>query len=240
MLSMSFVTRLRTSPRGMAVEVLQRQPAELLVDVRAQPADGPLGDAGHDPGLHPAEERAQDVDADEQDAGSPASALKSMPWPGVRSIAATHVGELVLAAGRAGRRRPGPCVTPGRQAGWLMHAVEDVVGRVAEDLRADDREGDADDREDDDERDQRRAPGASRRSAVGTRPGSPSASGRAGIPCPSSRAPPPGRPARADRTGRRRRPGGAARRARAVPPGPAAAGRRSAAHATASASDSCE
>ena len=38
----------------VAVEVAQRQPAELLVDVAAQPVDGPLGDAGHDVGLHPA------------------------------------------------------------------------------------------------------------------------------------------------------------------------------------------
>ena len=53
MLSMSLVTRLSTSPRGMAVEVLERQPAELLVDVLAQPVDGPLGDPGHDVGLQP-------------------------------------------------------------------------------------------------------------------------------------------------------------------------------------------
>ena len=33
MLSMSLVTRLSRSPRGMAVEVPQRQPGELAVDV---------------------------------------------------------------------------------------------------------------------------------------------------------------------------------------------------------------
>ena len=48
MLSMSLVTRLSSSPRGVGVDVAQRQPAELAVDVLAQPVDDPLGDAGHE------------------------------------------------------------------------------------------------------------------------------------------------------------------------------------------------
>ena len=39
----------------VAVEVLERQAPQLLVDVAAQPVDGPLGDAGHDVGLAPGE-----------------------------------------------------------------------------------------------------------------------------------------------------------------------------------------
>ena len=38
---------------GMVVEVAQRQPGELVVDVAAQPVDGPLGDPGHDVRLSP-------------------------------------------------------------------------------------------------------------------------------------------------------------------------------------------
>ena len=52
----------QVTPR-MAVEVAQRQPAELPVDLLAQPVDGALRDAGHDAGLRPGEDRAQDVDA---------------------------------------------------------------------------------------------------------------------------------------------------------------------------------
>ena len=38
---------------GMAVEVAQRQPAELLVDLRPEAENAPLGDAGHDVGSGP-------------------------------------------------------------------------------------------------------------------------------------------------------------------------------------------
>ena len=62
----------------VAVEVAERQPAELLVDVLAQPVDGPLGDAGHDVALHPAEDRAHDVEP-EQERDHAAEAPKSMP-----------------------------------------------------------------------------------------------------------------------------------------------------------------
>ena len=37
MLSMSLVTRLSSSPRGLRVEVAQRQPVQLVLDVGAQP-----------------------------------------------------------------------------------------------------------------------------------------------------------------------------------------------------------
>ena len=69
MLSMSFVTRLRMSPRGVAVEVLERQPGELLVDVLSQPIDDPRHHPGHEVALQPREEGAQQVDGrhDEQD-----------------------------------------------------------------------------------------------------------------------------------------------------------------------------
>ena len=71
----------------MAVEVAQRQAAELLVDVPAQPVDGALGDARHHVGLQPGEERAEDVEARQRAAALRRAAPKSMPAPGVRFMA---------------------------------------------------------------------------------------------------------------------------------------------------------
>ena len=121
----------------MAVEVAQRQPAELRVDVAAQSVDRPLGDAGHDVALQPAEDRAHDVQADQQD-DTPPSGPKSMPTPGVRCIAREHVRELVLARARSAATTCS-CVSAGRQL-LADRALEDRVDRVAQDLRADDGE----------------------------------------------------------------------------------------------------
>ena len=49
----------------MAVEIAERQPAELLVDVPPQLDHRPLCHPGHDPALDPAEDRAEDVEGDE-------------------------------------------------------------------------------------------------------------------------------------------------------------------------------
>ena len=65
MLSMSLVTRLRMSPRGMAVEVLQREPGQLLVDVLAQRVREAPYETGHQVRREPHEQRADQVDGDD-------------------------------------------------------------------------------------------------------------------------------------------------------------------------------
>ena len=50
----------------VGVEVLQRQPAELEVDVLAQPVHRALGDAGHQVVLPPREHRTEEVHDDDQ------------------------------------------------------------------------------------------------------------------------------------------------------------------------------
>ena len=213
---------------GVPVEVLERQPAELLVDVPAQPVDRPLGDPGHDVGLHPAEGRAEQVDAG-QEQQDPAQGAEVDPLAGGQGQAGEHVGQLSLAGGA----QPGHCLGLGHADGQLLadRALEDDVGGVAQDLGPDDREGHADDREDEDEDDQGR---------LGPQPGQQPAKGDlevlgllGGHPAHHSArtAHPPAHRRAAARTetatGRR------AARSRG-------AAARSAAHATASASDSCE
>ena len=142
MLSMSFVTRLSMSPRGWPSKYLQRQPAELAVDVLPQPVDGPLGDAGHDVGLHPAEHRAEQEDADEEEQ-DPAERPEVEADAGRDVHRREHVRELVLTLGA----QPGDdwALRHARRELLADDAREDVVGRVAQDLRADDGERDADD-----------------------------------------------------------------------------------------------
>ena len=52
-------------PEGYRISVPVDESAQLAVDVRTQPVDGPLGNAGHDVALHPREDRAHDVEADQ-------------------------------------------------------------------------------------------------------------------------------------------------------------------------------
>ena len=80
-LSMSLVTRLSSSPRGWLVEVGQRQPVELVLDVAAQPVDGAVHRAGEHPALHPLQQRGDGVQRQTNISTWP-SAVKSMPWPG--------------------------------------------------------------------------------------------------------------------------------------------------------------
>ena len=153
MLSMSLVTRLRMSPRGWLVVVAQRQARELRVDVPSHPVDGPLRDAGHDVGLHPGEERAQDVD-DRHDDEHVAQGRQVDARARGDGHGREHVGLLGLAGGvqRVDRLLLGH---PRRDL-LADDALEQDVGGVAEELRADDREGHADDGEQDDEDDPRR------------------------------------------------------------------------------------
>ena len=63
----------------VAVEVLERQPRELLVDLPAHAVDDLLRDAGHEVLLQPAEERAQQVD--ERDQRRASGAARRSPRP---------------------------------------------------------------------------------------------------------------------------------------------------------------
>ena len=81
----------------MAVEVAQRQPAELGIDIRPQPEDRPLGDAGHDVALHPGEDRAHDVEADQEN--DDPSERPEVHAGRVEMEAAQQVRLLVLALG---------------------------------------------------------------------------------------------------------------------------------------------
>ena len=218
---------------GVRVEIAQRQAGELLVDIAAQAVHRPLGDTGHDPGLSPREDRAEDVHAREQPEdpreGSEVNALT-----GRHGHAREHVGELRLSAGP----QPGDRLLLGHPGRDLLadDAIEDDVGRVAEDLRAEDREEDADHGETDHENDERRlgaqpAEQASERRSEVLRllagahghAHHPGASSRAGAAC--TRSADPGR--RASRRAARRSAASGTSRSRP-------------AHATASSADSCE
>ena len=204
----------------MPVEVAQRQPRELAVDLLAEPVDGPLGDAGHDVGLHPAEGRAQHVE-DRQEPEDPPELREVDADAGRQRQAPEEVGELVLALGvelgdHLLLRRPGgelPADGP----------LEDLVGRLAQDLRPDHGEGHADDREQHDERDQRPL-----RSEMAEQP--------------AERAPEVGR--LADRHAHPHHPGAAARAGWGTAgwgtAGRRTAGARSPAHPAASSIESCE
>ena len=124
----------------LAVEVAQRQPVQLVLDLGAQPVDGALHDAVEQVALQPAkhatprrrapsDQQQHVAERGEVDAlararrPSPASmsARLSLPWRAQR------------------RRRPAAWVMPGGQLP-ADDAGEDDVGRVAEDLRADARD----------------------------------------------------------------------------------------------------
>ena len=137
------------APR-MPVEVPQRQAGELAVDLLTEPVDGPLGDAGHDVGLHPGEDRAQEVEAAEHEQD-----LRQGREVDARAGRQVHGGHHVR------ELRLPLCAERGddlllRQAGRELPAddpfVDDVRGR-AEELRSDDRKGHAADGQHDDDDD---------------------------------------------------------------------------------------
>ena len=125
-LSMSLVTRRQQLAARLLVEVAQRQPVDLLLDVGAHPPHGALHDVVEQVALQPGQQRRGDVDARAPSSSTCATASKSTPWPGTTSMPRDHVGELVrrrgraepgdrlglgdarrAAAGRTARRRPG-------------------------------------------------------------------------------------------------------------------------------------
>ena len=75
-------------------------PVRLVLAVgfpRAQPVDRPLGDAGHDVALHPGEDRAHDVEADQEN--DDPSERPEVHAGRVEMEAAQQVRLLVLALG---------------------------------------------------------------------------------------------------------------------------------------------
>ena len=140
------------------VEGPQGDRRELAVDPLAQPIHGALGDARHDVRLTPAEERAAEVrrGEDAQDAGELAEV--DARTDGGDAEAREQVRLIVLAGrAKAGDDHVDGC--PGRDLRGQLRAdrpLEDDVGRLAQQLGAEDGEADADHRQDEDHRDARR------------------------------------------------------------------------------------
>ncbi len=126
----------------MAVVVAQRQTGELQVDVPAHPVDGPLRDAGHDVRLPPGEDGARDVDrGDEQQ-----HVAERLEVHAVRHGQAREQVRLLRLAG--GPQRIDRLLLREAFRDLLADdAIEDDVGRRAEDLRAGDGTGHAQDRQ---------------------------------------------------------------------------------------------
>ena len=81
----------------MAVEVPQREPGELGLDLAAQAVHGPLRDAGHEVLLQPAEDRGEKIDdrREEQDLRE----LREVHTRARHDVRPRqHVGELALTA----------------------------------------------------------------------------------------------------------------------------------------------
>ena len=118
----------------VAVEVAQRQAASFSSTSPAQPVDGPLGDAGHDVRLAPGEDRAEEVETAATNSRVCGERVKSMPWPGDDGSCSRACRPAGL-AGRSQRVDRLLLRQPGRDL-LADDAVEDDVGRVAQDLRA--------------------------------------------------------------------------------------------------------
>ncbi len=155
---------------GRAVEVGQRQPVDLLLDVLAHPADGVLHDPVEDVALQPRQQRRRDVHRERQQQ-HPADGVEVDALAGDHVVhRRQHVGEVVVAAGAEplDRLRLGAA---GRDLA-AEQAGEDEVGGVAEDPRAGRHQRDADDAEQHHEH---------RRTAVRSHPGQQALGGRAEV-----------------------------------------------------------
>ena len=135
----------------LTVEVGQRQPVELGLDVLAEGEDGALDHRCEQPAGEPLQERRDDVEAHDEEEHLPESGEVDA-HTGDDIHPGQQVGQLALTTGAQAlddrclartRRQPGPEV-----------ALEDEVGRVAEDLRPDGAEDHADHRQHDDDQDQ--------------------------------------------------------------------------------------
>ncbi len=128
------------------VEVRQRQPMQLVLDVGPQRDHGPLHHHVEQPGLHPNQQRGNQIQRERQQ-------QRAADGVEVHAVAGDHVhtrqqiGERVVAAGPGGRDRLFLGQTGGQFA--ADHAVEQQVGGVPEDARADHADRDAGDAEQD-------------------------------------------------------------------------------------------
>ena len=174
---------------GHLVEVAERQPVQLVLDVAAQAQHGALHDAVEDVGLQPHDQGRRDVQDEHQDQHAARGRRSRRPARAPRSC-------------RTAGRRAGPDPRPAapaiglvlRDAGGQLladDALEDDVGGVAQDLRADDAQRDADDRHEQHRDDDPRA-----RGAAGARAAWPTARSpcdfSAGMPSTPIMPPPPG------------------------------------------------
>ena len=93
---------------GLPVEVAQRQPVDLGLDLVAQRVDRALHRAVEQVALQPHEQRATARTGRARPAGTGRAGSKSMPWPGTTSSRCDQVGERVVALGAELRRPPAP------------------------------------------------------------------------------------------------------------------------------------
>ena len=134
----------------LAVEVAQRQPVELVLDLAAQHEHGALDDAVEQVALDVPEDGRGQVDQDDGEQHE-AEGVEVDPGAGDDVLRLDDVGDGAVALGaRRGCGLLGG--EPGRQLA-ADHAGEDQVGGVAEDLGADDVERHADHAERDDDGD---------------------------------------------------------------------------------------
>ena len=127
----------------MRVEVLERQPAQLLVDLTSQAVDGPLRNAGHGVPGDPGEERGQEVerhqaeqdhrqrpeiDADAGDGVGGGDQVRQ------RVVCRAQAGDHLVVR-RSGRQEPAQLLAD--------EAVHELVDAVAQDLRSEDLTGGA-------------------------------------------------------------------------------------------------
>ena len=133
---MSFVTRLSSSPRGRRVEVGQRQPVQLVLDVGAQRRDRALHDAVEQEALQVGQQPRRRRTPRRRAAARGRARRSRSRRPGTTSCDSISVAERVVAGGarvRGGLRRGGAGGQPPAE-----HAGEDQVGGVAEHHRPDD------------------------------------------------------------------------------------------------------
>ncbi len=137
---------------GVAVEVAERQPRELLLDLAPQSVDGALRDAGHDVGLRPREERREDVH-EHRNSEDPCERREVDALPGDRVGSCEQVRELTLAL--CTQELDGLLLRNAGRERSPDDAVEDHVHGVPRDLRTDHAEHDAQRAEHDDRGDHR-------------------------------------------------------------------------------------
>ncbi len=140
----------------MLVEVTQRQPGDLSVDIAPQLVDGALYDARHQVALEPTEKRAQQVDGDnDQQDLVHRREIHALAGPQI------HLGQHLRLVGLTRRLKLrdhlllGPIVARVPVDLPAHGALEDVVGGLRHDLRSPDLTTDADygqQNDDDDER----------------------------------------------------------------------------------------